>query len=88
MHGVQPRGLQLLEAMFPGLTADLADAGAVRGRMRFHLSGYRLAPPVGGRPGLFASRPLLEHHVRSRVAGFAHCHDHLALPGHRADHGR
>ncbi len=68
VHGVQPRGLQLLEAMFPGLTADLADAGAVRGRMRFHLSGYRLAPPVGGRPGLFASRPLLEHHIRSRVA--------------------
>ena len=67
-HSVQPRGLQLLEAMFPGLTAELADAGAVRGRMRFHLSGYRLAPPVGGRPGLFASRPLLEHHIRSRVA--------------------
>lgn len=68
VHSVQPRGLQLLEEMFPGLTAELADAGAVRGRMRFHLSGYRLAPPVGGRPGLFASRPLLEHHIRRRVA--------------------
>ena len=68
VHGLQPRGLQLLEEMFPGLTAELADAGAVRGRMRFHLSGHRLAPPVGGRAGLFASRALLEHHVRSRVA--------------------
>ena len=68
VHGLQPRGLQLLEEMFPGLTADLADAGAVRGRMRFHLSGHRLAPPIGGRAGLYASRPLLEHHVRSRVA--------------------
>ena len=68
VHAVQPRGLQLLEKMLPGLTAELADAGAVRGRMRFHLSGYRLALPVGGRPGLFASRPLLEHHIRSRVA--------------------
>src|SRR4029079_19121558 len=68
VRGLQPRGLQLLEEMFPGLTAELADAGAVRGRMRFHLSGHRLAPPVGGGAGLYASRPLLDHHVRSRVA--------------------
>jgi 2-polyprenyl-6-methoxyphenol hydroxylase-like FAD-dependent oxidoreductase len=66
VHGLQPRGLQLLEEMFSGLTAELIDAGAVQGRMRFHLSGHLLAA-VGSRRGLFASRPLIEHRVRARV---------------------
>jgi 2-polyprenyl-6-methoxyphenol hydroxylase-like FAD-dependent oxidoreductase len=68
VHGLQPRGLQLLEEMFSGLTAELVDAGAVQGRMRFHLSGHLLAA-AGSRRGLFASRPLIEHRVRARVMG-------------------
>ena len=52
----------------PGSPPSLPTRVPYGGRMRFYLSGYRLAAPVGGRAGLFASRPLLEHHVRSRVA--------------------
>lgn len=68
VHGLQPRGLQLLEELCSGLTAELVEAGAVQGRMRFHLSGHLLAA-AGSRRGLFASRPLIEHRVRARVMG-------------------
>ncbi len=69
VHALQPRGQRLLERLFPGLRDELVDAGAVLGPMRFHLSGHRLAAPAGATPGLFATRPLLEHRVRERVAG-------------------
>jgi 2-polyprenyl-6-methoxyphenol hydroxylase-like FAD-dependent oxidoreductase len=67
VHAVQPRGLRQLEELLSGLTAELVDAGAVPGTMRFHLSGH-LIIPTGGGPSLFASRPLIEHRVRARVA--------------------
>jgi 2-polyprenyl-6-methoxyphenol hydroxylase-like FAD-dependent oxidoreductase len=67
VHGLQPRGQRQLEELLPGLTDELVDAGAVKGRMRFHLSGH-LKVPTGGSPSLFATRPLIEHRVRARVA--------------------
>src|SRR5215472_14961580 len=48
VHAVLPRGAQLLEELFGGLTAELDHAGAIAGSgahdVRLMLSGHRLAP--------------------------------------------
>jgi len=48
VHAVQPRGLRQLEELLSGLTAELVDAGAVPGTMRFHLAGHLISPTGGG----------------------------------------
>ncbi|MGH3934288.1 MAG: FAD-dependent oxidoreductase [Pseudonocardiaceae bacterium] len=76
VHGLHPRGREVLEELFPGFTAHAVQAGAVTGDMlgncRLLLSGHRLRQADIGLLGLFASRPFLEGQVRSRVR---------ALPG-------
>lgn len=71
LHGLHPRGREILDELFPGFTDAAVAAGAVRGDVqadvRWCLSGYRLARAHSGLPGLFASRPFLEGHVRERV---------------------
>ena len=78
VHGLHPRGREILEELFPGFTASLTASGAVSGDIlgdsRWQLSGRQLRKAQIGLPGLLASRPFLEGHVRAMVQ---------ALPGVR-----
>lgn len=76
LHGLMERGRQIMEELYPGLTADLAAEGApttevLRGS-RWYLSGLRVRPTDTGLTTLLAGRPMLENAIRSRT---------LALPG-------
>ncbi len=71
LHGLHPRGLQILDELFGGLEAELRQDGAADGDMfgdcRFLLSGHRFRQaPIGVRR-LLCSRPLLEARLRARV---------------------
>ena len=78
LHGLHPRGREILEELFPGFTASLTASGAVSGDIlgdsRWQLSGHQLRKAQIGLPGLLASRPFLEGHIRAMVQ---------ALPGVR-----
>jgi 2-polyprenyl-6-methoxyphenol hydroxylase-like FAD-dependent oxidoreductase len=78
IHALLARGQQVLEELFPGLTADLVARGApvgdALGDARLLFGGHRLARAETGLIALSASRPLLEARVRDRVR---------ALPGVR-----
>ena len=71
LHGLHPRGREILDELFPGftaaLTADGAVGGDVLGDLRWQLSGHQLRQAAIGLPALFASRPFLEGHVRAMV---------------------
>jgi hypothetical protein len=71
IHALLPRGRQVLEELFPGLTAELIGAGVpvgdLLGDARLHLDGHRLRRAASGLTTLSLSRPLLEERVRSRV---------------------
>jgi 2-polyprenyl-6-methoxyphenol hydroxylase-like FAD-dependent oxidoreductase len=75
-HGMQARGREIFEELFPGLTDDLvargASVGDVQGNVRWVNDGYRLLKGTSGMEGIAFSRPLLEDRVRARVR---------ALPG-------
>jgi 2-polyprenyl-6-methoxyphenol hydroxylase-like FAD-dependent oxidoreductase len=70
-HALLARGQQLLEARFPGLTAELiadgATVGDILGDVRMHLSGHRLRSTPTGLAAISVSRPFLEGHLRRRV---------------------
>jgi 2-polyprenyl-6-methoxyphenol hydroxylase-like FAD-dependent oxidoreductase len=72
LHGLHPRGREILEELFPGLTAELMACGAavgdVLGNARLQLSGHTLAQADIGLPGVVCSRPFLEGMVRARLA--------------------
>ncbi len=78
LHGLHPRGREILDELFPGFTASLTASGAVSGDVlgdsRWQLSGRQLRKAQIGLPGLLASRPFLEGHIRAMVQ---------ALPGVR-----
>jgi 2-polyprenyl-6-methoxyphenol hydroxylase-like FAD-dependent oxidoreductase len=71
VHALHPRGLEILDELFPGLSTSLAASGAVLcdivGDMRWQLSGYQLRQVHSGLPVVFASRPFLEGRVRALV---------------------
>ena len=71
VHGLHPRGLQVLEELFDGLTDKLVADGAVSTDVleesRFLLSGHRFRQAPSGLRGVLCSRPFLEGHVRARV---------------------
>ncbi|HEU5471002.1 MAG TPA: FAD-binding monooxygenase [Actinophytocola sp.] len=75
VHGLLARGQQILEELFPGLTADLVAAGApagdLLGDVRWHLNGNLLRQKETGLTVLCASRPLLETRVREGVLAHA-----------------
>jgi 2-polyprenyl-6-methoxyphenol hydroxylase-like FAD-dependent oxidoreductase len=77
-HGLLARGREVLEELFPGLTEELVARGALYGDVqlqgRWYNEGVRLCQAPSGLNGLAVSRPLLEGHVRRRLA---------ALPGVR-----
>jgi 2-polyprenyl-6-methoxyphenol hydroxylase-like FAD-dependent oxidoreductase len=72
LHVLHPRGRQALDELFPGLTDQLIGQGAATGdalgNVRWQLSGYQLRQADIRLPGLSASRPFLEGHVRARVS--------------------
>ena len=97
VHGLHPRGLQVLEELFDGLTDQLLAAGAVSTDMldesRFLLSGHRFRQAPSGLRGVLCSRPFLEGHGAGPGPGAAagalpvrgdHRADQLGRP--RADH--
>jgi 2-polyprenyl-6-methoxyphenol hydroxylase-like FAD-dependent oxidoreductase len=71
VHALLPRGRQLLEELFPGLTEALIDEGAPSGDLlgdaRVHLSGHRFARVDAGLSTVSVSRPYLETAIRHRV---------------------
>jgi 2-polyprenyl-6-methoxyphenol hydroxylase-like FAD-dependent oxidoreductase len=74
VHGLLARGLELLEAMFPGLTAELAEGGAEVADpgvdCEWWVTGARKPPsPIG--PGVACTRPFLEWHVRRRLTSLS-----------------
>jgi 2-polyprenyl-6-methoxyphenol hydroxylase-like FAD-dependent oxidoreductase len=72
-HGLHARGHLILEELFPGLTEEIVATGAWTtdlGHIRWYFNGRRLQPADTGLVTVAPSRPVLEHHVRSRVAAF------------------
>src|SRR5262249_42490926 len=70
-HGLLARGREALEDMFPGLTDELLDAGAVPidtlADSRWFSHGVYFANASSSLRGILLSRPLLETHVRRRL---------------------
>jgi 2-polyprenyl-6-methoxyphenol hydroxylase-like FAD-dependent oxidoreductase len=79
-HAFLVRGREVVEELLPGFTAEMAAEGAIVAEMEFGRDSHlKLVGPFGafadarsGREFIGASRPLLEWHVRRRLA---------ALPG-------
>jgi 2-polyprenyl-6-methoxyphenol hydroxylase-like FAD-dependent oxidoreductase len=71
IHALLARGQQVLEQLFPGLTAELvahdAPIGDPLGDTRLLFGGHRLARTDSGLVALSVSRPLLEDRIRERV---------------------
>jgi 2-polyprenyl-6-methoxyphenol hydroxylase-like FAD-dependent oxidoreductase len=74
-HNLAPKGLEILERLYPGLTADAAAEGAsvadIGSAGRWIFRGAPLARVEVGAKGLFATRPLLETLVEARVRALA-----------------
>lgn len=73
-HGLLARGREALEELFPGLTDELVAQGALYGDIQLHgrwyNEGVRLRQAPSGLNSLSVSRPLLEGHIRQRLAAF------------------
>ncbi|PZF96466.1 FAD-dependent oxidoreductase [Micromonospora deserti] len=86
-HGLHARGHLNMEELFPGITDELTAAGVPTGdlgEMRWFFNARRILPARTGLVSVTAPRPVLEHHVRTRVAGlpnvrFLEQHDVLGL---------
>jgi 2-polyprenyl-6-methoxyphenol hydroxylase-like FAD-dependent oxidoreductase len=72
VHALLARGCRILERLFPGIGAELVADGAIRANSEhdliWHQQGDYHAAPRRGLTALVQSRPLLEHHIRRRVA--------------------
>ncbi|MCW3819315.1 squalene monooxygenase [Micromonospora sp. DR5-3] len=81
-HGLLARGRQILEELFPGLTADLTAQGAaaidIQRDCVWVNDGHRIPRVASGLEGLCVSRRALEAYVRERVR---------ALPNVEVRHG-
>lgn len=75
LHGLLPRGGQVLEQLFPGILDQLVIDGALHmdghdlSRLHYDLGGH-LMVRSGGAPSFaahLATRPFLEEHVRARL---------------------
>ncbi len=71
IHALLPRGRQILEQLFAGITRQLVDAGAPSGDLladtRLHLGGHRFARTHADLTTVSVSRPCLEAAIRGRV---------------------
>src|SRR6185437_14406721 len=79
LHGLLPRGAQVLEQLFPGVLDEMVMDGAHNldgrdlSRLYYQLGGH-LMVRTGGAPSFaayLATRPFLEEHVRARLRGIA-----------------
>jgi 2-polyprenyl-6-methoxyphenol hydroxylase-like FAD-dependent oxidoreductase len=74
-HALLARGQNILEELFPRLQAELIGAGIpagdLAGNIRWYFNGKRLAPAESGLLSVSATRPVLEAHVRARVAALS-----------------
>jgi 2-polyprenyl-6-methoxyphenol hydroxylase-like FAD-dependent oxidoreductase len=70
-HGLLASGRDVIERLFPGISAELVAAGAVAGDIvkdaRWFNAGGRLAHFRSGLEGLLLTRPMLEGFVRGRT---------------------
>lgn len=75
IHALLARGQQILEELFPGLTADLVADGAPIGdfgtSLQWHFGGSMIRQTPTDLTCLAADRPALESNVRQRVAKIA-----------------
>lgn len=88
VHGLLAKGASVVEELFPGISQSLQADGAQELDLSadwrwFHFSAYKARFPSGV-TALVQSRPLLELHVRRRVAalpnvGFKSAHDVVDL---------
>ncbi|MFF5179663.1 FAD-dependent oxidoreductase [Micromonospora sp. NPDC000316] len=86
-HGLHARGHLNMEELFPGITDELTAEGVPTGdlgEMRWFFNARKIRPAHTGLVSVTAPRPVLEHHVRSRVAAlpnvrFLEQHDVLGL---------
>src|SRR5580658_5260574 len=86
-HGLHARGHLIMEELFPGITSELAAAGVPTGdlgEMRWYFNARRIRPARTGLISVTAPRPVLEDHVRAKVAAlpnvtFLEQHDVLGL---------
>ena len=71
LHGLQARGQEVLEALFPGLVDELVAGGATTvdttADARWHQPGGYRARFASGLIGVTLSRPFLEGQIRRRV---------------------
>ncbi|WP_067815057.1 FAD-dependent oxidoreductase [Actinomadura kijaniata] len=94
-HGLHARGHLIFEELFPNFTAELTEAGVPTGdlgEMRWYFNARKLRPARTGLLSVTAPRPVLEDHVRGRVAAlpnvtFLEEHSVLGLTA-TADGGR
>ncbi|MGW0324520.1 FAD-dependent oxidoreductase [Nocardia sp. NPDC003183] len=72
VHGLLPRGKDILEELFPGFGQDMRTSGVVEcdalREVRFTMAGRTLKRVSTGHRAFQASRPHLEQHLRTRVA--------------------
>ena len=71
VHALLARGHAIIERLFPGIGAELVQAGAIdanaKGDLRWFQQGGYFRDPRRGMAFLLQSRPMLEHHLRRRV---------------------
>lgn len=71
-HALLARGQEILEDLFPGLEAELTAngglSGDLSGDLRWYFNGAPLRQAHSGLLSVSATRPMLESHVRARVA--------------------
>ncbi len=74
-HALLAGGLQVIENMFPGLSAELTHRGAVSADAaadgHWFMEGGCLSKSLSGLTALFMTRPLIETCVRERVLGIS-----------------
>ena len=77
-HGLLARGREVLETLFPGLTEELVDQGAIKGDLLgdglWFNHGVYLNQAPSGLTGLLLTRPMLEAYVRRRVIALENVH--------------
>ena len=71
VHAMLPSGLQIVEDLLPGFTAQVVAVGGLTGDVladaRWNLNGRPLRRAVTGLTALSAGRPLLEGTIRDRI---------------------
>ncbi|OZM71912.1 FAD-binding monooxygenase [Amycolatopsis antarctica] len=93
-HALLARGQQILEELFPGLERELGEAGIpagdLAGNLRWYFGGEKLAQETSGLVSVSATRPVLEAHVRARVARLStvEFRERCGIRGLQADPGR